>query len=140
MIVRLFLFLVLFSGMNSFAQTRLDECQRDLITSKGESAQWSMAYTTLRDSNDLKRRDSIVKSIFVAIGIAAGFPLLWITKKLARRFEHIRPLLMSHKQLLSIILPAIWCSACAVVQTDDAAALHHPIGAMITALLLSAPE
>lgn len=87
MIARLFLCLVLFSGMSAFAQTQLDQCQRDLITSKGESAQWFMAYAALKESNDLKRRDAIVESIVVAIGIAAGFPLLWIMKKLVGGFK-----------------------------------------------------
>jgi|ERR1035438_7848437 hypothetical protein len=101
---------------------------------------------TLRFSNEALEHTRIRGDIGTAgVGIGIGvFGAFWLVRGLRRLWQRKRlgpkPLLTpTQKQLIALILGAIWVSVAAMIGANDDALSKHPVNLLFTVLVYSLP-
>ena len=93
-----------------------------------------------REANQREERDSTIKeAVLAGAGVCLALLLYYNWQMLISRGKKLIPRTLRAKQLAVLLFVASWCCVCCLYEAFDSWAMRHPINALATALLFSAP-
>jgi hypothetical protein len=111
----------------------LAEKNRELLN---QAVYWQQEASRLEYQQKNSLRNAEAEGVAIGSAAAGIFLLGWCLRKI---WLWVRPGICKRAQLLTLLGVALWCSVCAVLQVVSSGFAYHPISALVTAVLMSAP-
>ena len=122
------------------ANATLRICQKDLDTAANKNlileSDNKALEIELRSQQTRRRRDWAIQSLFLGLGVGLSIS---IASLVVKWFRSVRPMSPLRKQLLALVVGALWISAAGVIVSQTGDLLRHPVSMAFAVWLYSLP-